>query len=105
MARPNLYLSHDADFDWLACFEFGRTDDGHHPEAWLGVSKRFGWMLDKPGGKVVGFKVLRFSEFDAERCKGIWKGPRFHCPALGLRKATRGRDLPGGEGRRSRATR
>ena len=26
MARPNLYLSHDADFDWLACFEFGRTD-------------------------------------------------------------------------------
>lgn len=26
MARPNLYLSRDADYDWLACFEFGRTD-------------------------------------------------------------------------------
>ena len=48
------------------------------------------WMLDKPDGKVVGFKVLRFSEFDAERCKGIWKGPRFHVPALGLRKASAG---------------
>jgi len=90
MARPNLYLSHDADFDWLACFPFGRTDDGHHPEAWRGVSRRFGWMLDKPDGKVIGFKVLRFSDFDAERCKRIWKAPRFHVPALGLRKATAG---------------
>lgn len=50
MPRPALYLSHDADFDWLACFPFGRTDDGHHPEAWRGVSERFGWMLDKPDG-------------------------------------------------------
>lgn len=90
MARPNLYLSHDEDYDCLACFEFGRTDDGHHPDAWHGVSEWFGWMLDKPDGKIVGFMVRDFSEFDPERCKGIWKRPRFQVPALGLRKATAG---------------
>ena len=87
---PNLYLSYDDGLDWLMCFEFGRTDDGHHPQAWLGVSDSFGYMLARPGGRVVGFKVLDFSAFDAQEEKGIWTAPLFHCPALGLRRASAG---------------
>ena len=37
-------------------------------------------MLDKPDGKVVGFKVLGFSEFDAERCEGHLDGPAVPLP-------------------------
>jgi tetratricopeptide (TPR) repeat protein len=87
---PSLYFSYDAHLDWLMCFEFGRTDDGCHPEAWLGVTDEFGYLLDRPGGRVVGFKVIDFSEFDADAVSGIWSAPLFHCPTLGVRRASAG---------------
>ena len=90
MSTPNLYLSYDACLDWLMCFEFGRVDDGAHPDAWQPVSESFAYLLDEPEGWVVGFKALDFVTFDAEAEPTLWEGPRFHCPALGLRDATAG---------------
>jgi tetratricopeptide (TPR) repeat protein len=73
-------------------YEFGRIDDYHTPGAWRGVSESFGYMLDEPEGRDVGFKVLEFSEFDPEddEVADIWDGPRFDVPALGLKEATAG---------------
>lgn len=90
--EPRLYLGHDADLDWLMAYEFGRVDDGQPPDCWRQVSPEFGYLLDAPGGREVGFKVLGFSAFDAEDpdVAAIWTGPRFDAPALGLSGVTAG---------------
>ena len=66
MTRPQLYINHLAEYDWLVALEFGRVDDSQPPDNWRGVSEDFGFLHEEPGGRVVGFKVLDFSEFDAE---------------------------------------
>ena len=90
VTRPRLHLSHDSEYDYLSCVEFGRTEDGHHPDGWLTVSRRFGYMLDEPDGRAVGFRVNDFSEFDPQRMPEVWGDPRFDCPALGLSDASAG---------------
>ncbi len=90
MTRPRLHLSHDSEYDYLSCVEFGLTEDGHHPDGWLTVSRRFGYMLDEPDGRAVGFRVNDFSEFDPQRMPEVWGDPRFDCPALGLRDTSAG---------------
>jgi tetratricopeptide (TPR) repeat protein len=81
-----LYLNHIRELDWLIALEFGRVDDAQPPENWRGVSGRFGFLCDGPGGAEVGFKVLDVSRFDAEdpAVEEIWTGPRFDAPVLGL---------------------
>lgn len=90
--RPRLYINHIAEFDWLIALEFGRVDDGQPSENWAGVNEQLGYLHDGPGGRVLGFKVLRFSEFDLDDddVAEIWDGPRFDAPALGLADATTG---------------
>lgn len=92
MALPRIYLSHLADADWLIGVEFGRVDDGQADELWEGVSERFGFLRSAPGGPVVGFKVLDFSEFDAEdpEVAAIWDQPHFEVPLLGLPDSSAG---------------
>lgn len=89
---PRLFLNRIAELDWLIALEFGRVDEGQPPECWRGVSEQFGYLQDSPGGRVVGFKVLDFSRFDAEdpALLAIWSGPRFDVPALGLVDVTAG---------------
>jgi tetratricopeptide (TPR) repeat protein len=89
---PPLYLNHVAEYDWLIALEFGRVDDGQPPENWRGVSTSFGFLYDAPGGRIVGFKVLDFSEIDPEdpEVAEIWDGPWFDAPILGLRGVTAG---------------
>src|SRR3954471_6231584 len=91
-ARPRLYVSHDADLDWLMAFEFGRVDDAQAPDCWRGVSEQFGFLHDAPGGRVVGFKVVEFSIFDPEDedHDEIWDEPRFDAPLLALANASAG---------------
>lgn len=62
MTVPRLYLNHIAEFDWLIALEFGRVDEYQPRENWRGVSESFGFLHDGPGGPVVGFKILDFSE-------------------------------------------
>jgi len=93
-ARPvgPLFLSHDADYDWLTAIEFGETDDLQPAERWEGVSDSFGWLLHEPGGTPMGFMIKDFSTFDPEddEVASIWNGPGFYVPVLGLRDATAG---------------
>ncbi len=93
MPNPRLYLSHAAELDWLAALEFGRVDDGQPSANWVEVSDQVGFLHDGgPGGRAVGFKVLRFSELDpdAPEHDRIWSGPRFDVPLVGLTGAVAG---------------
>jgi hypothetical protein len=92
VSTVSLYLSYDHELDWLMTYEFGRVDDYHPGDAWREVSESFGFMLDEPDGREVGFKVLGFSEFDPEdpEVAEIWSGSRFAVPALGMRDASAG---------------
>ena len=75
VSRPRLFLNHVADYDWLIAVEFGRVEDGQPPDCWRGVEDRFAYLLDRPEGDEVGFKVLEFSEFDPEEDPGVHDGP------------------------------
>lgn len=92
MTRPRLYLSHDADYDWLIALEFGVIDDGQPSENWRRVTDDFGFLHDGPGEAVLGFKVVDFAEFDldADEAAEVWEGPRFDVPVLGLTDVTAG---------------
>ena len=83
---PRLYINHLPELDWLIAVEFGRTDDGQSSDHWLGLCAEIGILLDEPGGKAVGFKINTFSKFDeiSQDIYGIWDGPRFHAPQLGM---------------------
>ena len=92
MNRPRLYINHIAELDWLIALEFGRVDDGQPAENWSGVSERFGYLHAEPDGRVLGFKVLEFSQFDTDDpdVAEIWTEHRFDVPVLGLTDATPG---------------
>ena len=65
--------------------------DRQGSDRWEGVSDNFGWFLAEPGGgPIIGFKVVDFSDFDAEAEAAIFAGPRFDIPALGLRNVSAG---------------
>src|SRR4051794_2595264 len=89
---PRLYLSHDSDLDWLIALEFGRVDDAQPPDRRRGITSRFGFLDDAPGGRAVGFKVVEFSRFDPDdpAAAAIWAQPRFDAPLLGLQNASAG---------------
>ncbi len=91
MSRPRrpLYLSRDADYDYLTALEIGRVDDGQAPELWLEISEEFRFLLSKPGGRPVGFRIDEFSEWlptDEEEV-AIRAGGRFDAPLVVLRGA------------------
>ena len=92
MRNPRLYVSHAPQYDWLSALEFGRVDDGQPPENWVGVSENFGFLHEEPGGRVIGFRVGGFSDFDVEdpEVDQIWSEPRFDVPLLGLTDACAG---------------
>jgi tetratricopeptide repeat protein len=95
VALPRLYLSSLPQRDCLVALEFGRVDDGQPPERWRPVSEHVAFLLDRPGGEPVGFKVTSVSSFDVEACDvaEIWDGPRFHVPLLALPSATVGETM------------
>ena len=90
MTAPVLRLSYDDRTDRLLCLEYGRVDDGMHPDAIEEVCEDFGLIHDEPDGRPVGFMVNDFVLFEADAEHDLWDGPRFDCPALGLREATVG---------------
>lgn len=91
---PRLYISLAVERDWLTAIEFGQVDDGQPSENWAAVSDEFGYLHLGPADRspAIGFKVLGFSEFDAEadEVAAIWSRPRFDAPQVGLRDASAG---------------
>lgn len=83
---PRLFVAYDADLDWLMAYEFGRVDDGQPHECWIPVGEQCGLLLDRPGGRIVGFRIQGFSIFDAddEEVAALWCEPLFDAPQLGL---------------------
>ena len=90
MTAPVLRLSYDDRTDRLLCLEYGRVDDGLHPDAVDELCEDFNLIRDQPAGRPVGFMVLDFGLFEADAEAELWEGPRFDCPALGLRDASAG---------------
>ncbi len=92
MKRPRLYLSHDAEYDWLIAVAFGAVDDQLSEEERRILSEQFCYVLDRSGGDPIGFTILDFSEFDIEdrELAEIWQEPRFDAPVLGLTNVSAG---------------
>lgn len=89
---PRLFINRIPSLDWLIALEFGRVDEGQPSDHWSGVSEQFGFLRDRPQGRVVGFKILEFSKFDPHdpEVSDIWEAPWFHAPTLGLNHACAG---------------
>ena len=87
-----VFINRDVDYDWLIALEFGRVLDGQPADHFIPVDDDFVWILDGPGGAVVGFAVDELSSFDAEAVDDIWDatGPRFCASTLGLSEASAG---------------
>jgi len=92
VAGRSLYLSHDAECDWLTAVEFGRVDDGQPAENWRPISETFAFLLERSGGPEIGFRFNQFSLLDVAQPDGseIWAGPRFDVPVLAMRGASAG---------------
>ena len=87
--RRPLFLSRDARYDYLTALECGRVDDGQAPDQWREVSEDFRFLLDAPGGRIVGFRIDDFSEWlplDEEE-RAIREAGRFDAPLLVLQGA------------------
>ena len=84
-----LYLSRDVHYDYLSALEAGRVDDGQGPDRWRELSESFHFLLDRPGGRVVGFRIDDFSEWlpSDEEERSIVATGRFDVPLLALRGA------------------
>ncbi len=56
------------------------------------VSEQFGFLHDGVDGPAVGFKILDYSEFDADdpEVSDIWGQPHFDAPQLGLTDVSAG---------------
>ena len=87
--RRPLYLSHDVHYDFLSALEAGRVDDGQAPDQWREVGESFHFLLDRPGGRVVGFRIDDFCEWlpSDEEERAILETGRFDAPLLALRGA------------------
>ncbi len=87
--RRPLYLSRDVHYDYLTALEAGRVDDGQAPDQWREVGESFHFLLDRPGGRVVGFRIEDFSEWlpTDEEERAILEAGRFEAPLLVLRGA------------------
>lgn len=80
--------------DWilgtLHAIEPGNVIDDKPEDEYLGVHEQFAYVLDRPGGRVIGFIVPDPGEFDPMECDLVWETPTFSVPVLGLESATAG---------------
>ncbi|MDQ8045030.1 MAG: tetratricopeptide repeat protein [Solirubrobacteraceae bacterium] len=93
MPRPSLFISHDADADWLTAIAYGFVDDDVDPRRWDPISCRSAWLLDEPGGRPIGVRVEEVSTAGLDEPEFLGGhfddfvdpiGPRFDAPTLGL---------------------
>lgn len=104
MAPLPLFINRDVDYDWLIALVFGRVLDGQPDDHRVAVGDDAAWVLDGPGGDIVGFAVQRLNEFDPDAVDGLWSGPRFAAPALGLADASAGEIVVASQARFARCS-
>jgi tetratricopeptide (TPR) repeat protein len=99
-----LFINRDVDYDWLIALAFGRVLDGQPDDHRVAVGEDAAWILDGPGGEIVGFAVQRLNDFDADAVDALWSGPRFAAPTLGLADATAGEIIVASQARFARSS-
>ena len=89
---PKLLIHRDPDADWLCAFELGVVEDGQPQRNWHVISEHCRLLYSEPGGRLLGFDTRAVSELDLDalEAEGLFEGPRFDVPVLGLRDATIG---------------
>lgn len=90
METPTLYISRDAEMDWLTALPLGHVTDGQ-PEGWfLYVGEQFRWCLDGPAGRIIGFELVELRDLDVDgpAYAELWQPPLFDAPLLALTRAT-----------------
>lgn len=85
-----LYINRDVDYDWLIALEFGRVLDNQPQDHFVPVSDECVYVLDAPGGRIVGFSVVRLTSFDPDDHAELWEEPLFDAPVFGLRDVSAG---------------
>ena len=92
MSNPSLFISRDPDYGWLSALEFGRVSDGQKPSCWRPVDENFAYFVPERARRPRGFHVINLDDFDpwAAEVEGIWTGPGFASPLLGLDAASAG---------------
>jgi tetratricopeptide (TPR) repeat protein len=86
-----LQLSVDADEDLLLAVEFGSVIDGKPDDETIACGEAFGFFLDTPNGRLIGFWLDGLSDCDPNGLAGpVWSEPRFDAPVLGLRQSLAG---------------
>lgn len=85
-----VYISRDADQDFLTALPLGRVSDGQPDDHYLYVGDAFRWCLDGPAGDIIGFEIVTLRDFDADEPQyaELWQPPRFDAPLLALTRAT-----------------
>jgi hypothetical protein len=75
-----------------APFELGVVEDGQPQRNWHVISEHCRLLYSEPGGRLLGFDSRSVSELDLDalEAEGLFEGPRFDVPVLGLRDATIG---------------
>lgn len=92
MVTAPLFIHRDPDADWLAAYEYGVVEDGQPERNCHVISEHCRLLYSAPGGRVLGFDTRVFSELDLDAldAEGLFGGPRFDVPVLGLGEATIG---------------
>lgn len=99
-----LFINRDLDYDWLIALAFGRVLDGQPDDHRVAAGEDAAWILDGPGGDIVGFAVQRLNDFDADGVDELWSGPRFAAPTLGLADASAGELIVASQARFARSS-
>jgi tetratricopeptide (TPR) repeat protein len=96
-----LYISRDAEADWLTALPLGRLADGQPETHYRHVGDGFRWCLDGPAGHAIGFEVITLRAFDPDEpvYAELWTAPRFDVPLLALTGATAGEIIVAARGR------
>jgi tetratricopeptide (TPR) repeat protein len=99
-----LFINRDVDYDWLIALAFGQVLDGQPDDHRIGAGEDAAWILDRPGGEIVGFAIQRLNEFDADAADSLWTGPHFAAPTLGLADASAGEIAAASQARFARSS-
>jgi ADP-ribosyl-[dinitrogen reductase] hydrolase len=87
-----VFVSNVPDHDSLYVLERGYVYDGLEPERKIEICDGVSLVLDLDRRSCVGFIFGGLAEFDfeAQSSAGVWTGPRFDVPALGIEQGTIG---------------
>ena len=85
-------IHRDPEADWLCGYEHGVVEDGQPDRNWHVISEHCRLLYTEPGGRLLGFDTRTVCQLDLDtlEAEGLFEGPRFDVPMLGLHDASIG---------------